>query len=48
MKAIEQTAKSIREFGWQQPIVVDAELVIIAGNTRRCGRAGWVCSTYRS
>ena len=34
MKAIEQTAKSIREFGWQQPIVVDAELVIIAGHTR--------------
>lgn len=33
-KAVEQTAKSIREFGWQQPIVVDADHVIIAGHTR--------------
>jgi hypothetical protein len=33
-KAIEQTAKSIREFGWQQPIVVDAQMVIVAGHTR--------------
>jgi hypothetical protein len=33
-KAIEQTAASIREFGWQQPIVVDAGMVIVAGHTR--------------
>lgn len=33
-KAIEQTAKSIREFGWQQPIVVDGDMVIIVGHTR--------------
>lgn len=27
-------AASIKEFGWQQPIVVDTEMVIIAGHTR--------------
>jgi DNA modification methylase len=32
--AIEKVALSIREFGWRQPIVVDAEGVIIAGHTR--------------
>lgn len=33
-KAIEQVAKSIKEFGWQQPLVVDNNQVIIAGHTR--------------
>lgn len=33
-KAVEQTAASIREFGWQQPIVVDGDMVIIVGHTR--------------
>ena len=33
-KAIEQTALSIREFGWQQPLVVDGGMVIIAGHAR--------------
>lgn len=33
-KAVEVVALSIREFGWQQPIVVDTEGVIIAGHTR--------------
>ena len=33
-KAIEQCAESIREFGWQQPLVVDADMVIIVGHTR--------------
>jgi len=33
-KAVEQVARSIREFGWQQPIVVDREMVIIIGHTR--------------
>ena len=28
------TANSIKEFGWQQPIVVDEDMVIIAGHTR--------------
>ena len=32
--AVEAVANSIREFGWQQPIVVDAGGVIIAGHTR--------------
>jgi hypothetical protein len=36
-KAVEQCAKSLTEFGWQQPIVVDAEFVIIAGHVRRLG-----------
>lgn len=34
-KAIEQVAASIREFGWQQPIVVDSDGIIIIGHTRR-------------
>ncbi|WP_230384154.1 ParB N-terminal domain-containing protein [Corynebacterium phoceense] len=33
-KAVEVTAKSIKRFGWQQPIVVDRNHVIIAGHTR--------------
>lgn len=32
--AIEKVAASIAEFGWRQPIVVDADGVIIAGHTR--------------
>lgn len=32
--AVEATANSIKEFGWQQPIVVDHENVIIVGHTR--------------
>lgn len=32
--AAEATANSIKEFGWQQPIVVDTDGVIIAGHTR--------------
>ena len=31
---IEAVANSIKEFGWQQPIVVDRDHVIIAGHTR--------------
>lgn len=33
-KAVEMVAGSLREFGWQQPILVDSENVIIAGHTR--------------
>lgn len=33
--AIDKTAASIKQFKWRQPIVVDAEGVIIAGHTRR-------------
>lgn len=34
-KQIEKIAKSIREFGWDQPIVVDRNGVIIKGHGRR-------------
>lgn len=33
-KAVDKIAASIKEFGWQQPIVVDRDGVIIAGHTR--------------
>lgn len=33
-KAVEAVTKSIREFGFRQPIVVDSDGVIIAGHTR--------------
>lgn len=32
--AVDAVANSIKEFGWQQPIVVDNDGVIIAGHTR--------------
>lgn len=32
--AIDAVAASIKEFGWQQPIVVDRDGVIVAGHTR--------------
>ncbi len=32
--AVEKVAESIKEFGWQQPIVVDEEKIILAGHTR--------------
>lgn len=32
--AVEKVAQSITEFGWRQPIVVDADGVVIAGHTR--------------
>lgn len=35
VKQVERIAKSIREFGWDQPIVVDADGVIIKGHGRR-------------
>ena len=33
-KAVDKVALSLKEFGWQQPIVVDKNNVIIAGHTR--------------
>jgi DNA modification methylase len=33
-QAIDKVAASIKEFGWQQPIVVDVEGVIVVGHTR--------------
>ena len=32
--AVEAVANSIKEFGWQAPIVVDKDMVIICGHTR--------------
>jgi DNA modification methylase len=32
--AVDKVAASIQEFGWRQPIVVDAHRVIVAGHTR--------------
>lgn len=34
MAAISKVSASLQEFGWQQPIVVDKEMVVIAGHTR--------------
>ena len=33
-QAVEKVAKSLKEFGWQQPIVVDKHMIIVAGHTR--------------
>ena len=33
-EAIDQVADQIKTFGWQQPIVVDKDMVIIVGETR--------------
>ena len=33
-EAIAKVAASLKEFGWQQPIVVDQEMIVIAGHTR--------------
>jgi len=33
-KAIAAVAASIAEFGWRQPIVVDENMVVLAGHTR--------------
>lgn len=32
--AVEKVAQSLSEFGWQQPIVVDEDNIILAGHTR--------------
>lgn len=32
--AIAKVASSLKEFGWRQPIVVDAEMVVVVGHTR--------------
>jgi site-specific DNA-methyltransferase (adenine-specific) len=34
VNAVQKVAASIKEFGWQQPIVVDKNLVVIVGHTR--------------
>ena len=42
-KAIAKVAKSLAEFGWKQPLVVDVEGVIVVGHTRLLAakRLGW-------
>lgn len=44
-EAVEAVASSIREFGWQQPIVVDRDGVIIAGHTRYKAAKKLKCDT---
>lgn len=41
--AVDKVALSLREFGWRQPIVVDAAGVIVVGHVRRLGaiQNGW-------
>lgn len=34
LEAVEAVANSLRRFGWQQPIVIDKNNVIVAGHTR--------------
>lgn len=34
-KAVDAVANSIREFGFKNPIIVDSDMVIISGHTRR-------------
>lgn len=33
-KAVAKVADSLRAFGWQQPVVVDEDMVVLAGHTR--------------
>ena len=33
-RAVEKVKRSLEEFGWRQPIVVDAEWMVVAGHTR--------------
>jgi ParB-like chromosome segregation protein Spo0J len=41
--AIDKVAASLKEFGWKQPIVVDAEGVVVVGHTRLIAaqKLGW-------
>lgn len=34
IEAIEKVAKSLQAYGWQQPIVVDKDMVVVVGHTR--------------
>jgi ParB-like chromosome segregation protein Spo0J len=42
-RAIDKVATSLKEFGWQQPIVIDKKGVIVAGHTRwlAAQQLGW-------
>ena len=41
--AVNAVAESLKQFGWQQPIVIDPKRVIVAGHTRRLAalQLGW-------
>lgn len=43
-QAIQKVAKSLKEFGWRQPMVVDSKGVLIVGHARRLAAVelGWV------
>ena len=45
LDAVDATANSIKEFGWQQPIVVDKDMVIIVGHTRYLAAKKLGCDT---
>ena len=38
--AADKVAVSLQEYGWQQPIVVDADMVVMGGPLRRLRRSG--------
>jgi hypothetical protein len=42
-EAVDKVAKSLRDYGWQQPIVTDSEGVIVVGHTRYAAarHLGW-------
>lgn len=44
-EAVDAVAASIKEFGWQQPIVVDRDGIIIAGHTRYKAAKKLKCDT---
>jgi len=46
-KAVATVAASIAEFGWRQPIVVDEQMVVLAGHTRLKRPASWGWSLLR-
>ena len=43
-RAIDKVAASLKEFGWQQPIVIDKQGVIVVGHTRLLAaqQLGWI------
>ena len=45
--AVEAVAASIREFGFRQPIVVDADGVVIVGQRQRPPLEGYTVASYR-
>lgn len=47
-EAVDVVAASIREFGFRQPILVDADGVIIVSHTRYKAAQDWDCTRFRS